>query len=433
MCGFHVPFTPTAPIPTLHADYILTRRNAFTDSVASLPKILLKDKTVSAFVSFLASLNPPSTLAAAEPISQQIRNTTTLPALIRVPLTPKKRTFIRCDATTCSLPTRCPHRLSEAHAKLLCPKRASPTSIQTHLSHLRTGLHAAGWTEPWSPISRTGNPADSHLVRSYIEFLQREGQSSLLAPVQATPVFPHKLAIAVSHWSYVAHDARQRRLQLPLEPYTRLVALQNIAFCLLTSEAGYRGADIDRLDPKAITWLPDGSGIHIALYTGKTIKAGIIERIVIRSHSTPSTCVIHALREYARESHLLGYPLLAGLFVFPSITSTTYDTTSSVTYPVMQHRLVSALRTCNSYVNETIHGLRVAAAISAVVAPDSIPAVMTVGHWRSPQTAARYSQLASAVSPQTPVTLLSWQRSLVQWCRDLPSYFFFNSLTFQPQ
>ncbi|KAI8849854.1 hypothetical protein BC829DRAFT_416535 [Chytridium lagenaria] len=91
------------------------------------------------------------------------------------------------------------------------------------------------------------------MVKSYLDFLQREGQSSLLTPVQATPVFPEKLTVALSHWSTIAHQARQTRAAPGSFRYTRLVALQNIAFCLLTSEAGYRGSDIDRLDPNAIT------------------------------------------------------------------------------------------------------------------------------------------------------------------------------------
>ncbi|KAI8828925.1 hypothetical protein BC829DRAFT_424095 [Chytridium lagenaria] len=130
------------------------------------------------------------------------------------------------------------------------------------------------------------------MVRSYLEFLQREGQTALLSPVQATPVFPEKLAVALSYWSSIAAQARRSRSDRSTPRFTRLVALQNVAFCLLTSEAGYRGSDIDRLDPNAITWLPDGNGIHISLYSGKTIKAGMVERIILRPGPTQSTCVI---------------------------------------------------------------------------------------------------------------------------------------------
>ncbi|KAI8853007.1 hypothetical protein BC829DRAFT_414137 [Chytridium lagenaria] len=225
------------------------------------------------------------------------------------------------------------------------------------------------------------------MVRSYLEFLQREGQTALLSPVQATPVFPEKLAVALSYWSSIAAQARRSRSDRSTPRFTRLVALQNVAFCLLTSEAGYRGSDIDRLDPNAITWLPDGNGIHISLYSGKTIKAGMVERIILRPGPTQSTCVIHALREYAIESRTMGYPLLDGRYVFPSITPVSYDPNSTISYPVMQQRFATALRARRCYINETLHGLRVASAISAVVTDDGISAAMATGHWRSPATA----------------------------------------------
>ncbi|KAI8837107.1 hypothetical protein BC829DRAFT_421570 [Chytridium lagenaria] len=271
------------------------------------------------------------------------------------------------------------------------------------------------------------------MVKSYLDFLQREGQSSLLTPVQATPVFPEKLTVALSHWSTIAHQARQTRAVNSSPRYTRLVALQNIAFCLLTSEAGYRGSDIDCLDPNAITWLPDGNGIHISLYTGKTIKAGMVERIILRPASTPATCIIHALREYAIESRLMGFPILDGRYVFPTITPFLYDPQSSISYPVMQQRFATALREKRCYINETLHGLRVASAISAVVTSDGIPAAMAAGHWRSPATAARYSQLAKAVTPNARIAEVTWQRALLKWRTDLPAFFFFSTLYFVPQ
>ncbi|KAI8841249.1 hypothetical protein BC829DRAFT_420658 [Chytridium lagenaria] len=239
------------------------------------------------------------------------------------------------------------------------------------------------------------------MVKSYLDFLQREGQSSLLTPVQATPVFPEKLTVALSHWSTIAHQARQTR----------------------AAPGSFRYTHIDRLDPNAITWLPDGNGIHISLYTGKTIKAGMVERIIIRPASTPATCIINALREYAIESRLMGFPILDGRYVFPSITPVLYDPHSSISYPVMQQRFATALREKRCYINETLHGLRVASAISAVVTSDGIPAAMAAGHWRSPATAARYSQLAKAVTPNARIAEVTWQRALLKWRTDLPAFF----------
>ncbi|KAI8854273.1 hypothetical protein BC829DRAFT_439372 [Chytridium lagenaria] len=256
-----------------------------------------------------------------------------------------------------------------------------------------------GWSDPWSPLTLSGNPADSSMVRSYLEFLQREGQAALLTPVKATPVFPEKLAAALSYWSSIADHAQRTRIDRST----------------LATHAGDRGSDIDCLDPNAITWLPDGNGIHISLYTGKTIKARMVERIILCPSPTQTTCVIHALREYAMESRTMGYPLLDSRYVFPSITPVSYDPNSTISYPVMQQRFATALPERRCYINETLHGLRIASAISAVVADDGISAAMAAGHWRSPATAAQYSQLARAVTPQSRITAINWQRALLKW------------------
>ncbi|KAJ3195335.1 hypothetical protein HDU67_004400, partial [Dinochytrium kinnereticum] len=398
---------------------------------------ILKESALAAFARYLLGLLPPVPLDLSSAahvvdflISKDLSGNTQFHSLDcphKGAATSSHRRLLRCVRSSCPNPSTCPHLLRPASASLACPLRAAPNSLERQLSLLKTGFHARGRLLPWCPTALSGNPADAPYVRSYIDFVRRDASKSLISPVQANPVFRTKVALAVAAWRADAARFARDRGSFPL--LARLICLQNVAFCLLASEATRRGGDIDRLHPLAVVWLPNYSGLHLSLYQGKVLTGSRIDRLAIPLHSDPLSCVVRALRAYAVEAVAVGFPLVSSRFLFPSTTPDRLDFATSLSYKVIQSRFESILRSIGAFANDTIHGMRVAGALSTRVSNDSLSAVMAKGDWASAVSAARYSALASAVdTSDAALPEADWQASLLSWKRDHSEFLFLTSL-----
>ncbi|KAI8837303.1 hypothetical protein BC829DRAFT_447705 [Chytridium lagenaria] len=215
MCGISLlgnvsfPLPPVVSIPA----WRLARRSAFDAWRSSISKTQHKLRALESFTSFLASLPLPVDLHACTP-SHVVDYLISMDASGRTqfhsPACPHagaavagQRRLDMCDVSSCPSPSTCPHRVSMDHILLSCPIRAAAGSVERSISLLKTALEdseilshrpALGW-----------NPVDSPLVASYLAFIREGSQASLVTPVQALPVFPEKVAVAVAFWRRQAH------------------------------------------------------------------------------------------------------------------------------------------------------------------------------------------------------------------------------------
>ncbi|KAI8839906.1 hypothetical protein BC829DRAFT_447048 [Chytridium lagenaria] len=315
-----------------------------------------------------------------------------------------------CVSVPCDLPSSG----SLAEALRVCPYRAAAGSVEKSISLLRSAF-----SDP-SLVSRPPgvNPIDDPLVAR---------KDLLVAPVQALPVFSDKVALAVAFWRRKAQVVAGARLSFP--PFARLSLLQNVAFVLLMSSVTRRGGDLARLHPLAFHWLPNFTSVHIALFSGKTITGGIVDRLILsRNLVSPSLCAIAALAAYASEADMLATPVVSWSCLFPFIHDSTGVTGDIRSARLFQAAFKAALVASRCFANDTLQGMRVAGAISASVDAVGLAEVMRVGAWRSAATAARYSSLAAVLSSSTGVTL----PQLRVWRDELGDFLFFSNWAVRP-
>ncbi|KAI8833029.1 hypothetical protein BC829DRAFT_422649 [Chytridium lagenaria] len=266
------------------------------------------------------------------------------------------------------------------------------------------------------------NPVEDPLVSSYLSFVRHRAKESLVAPVQAFPVFSDKVAVAVSFWRRKAQALAGTRASSP--PFSRLIALQNIAFVLLMSSVTRRGGDLVRLHPLAFHWLPTFSSVHVALFSGKTITGGLVDRLVLsRNVASPGSCAIAALAAYASEASLLNIPVVSWPVLFPLIDDTGGVSDGIRSARLFQAAFKAALVASHCFANDTLQGMRVAGAISASGSGVDLAAVMQRGAWRSATTAARYSSLASILASGSGITLTQ----LRLWRDESAEFLFFSN------
>ncbi|KAI8847225.1 hypothetical protein BC829DRAFT_418514 [Chytridium lagenaria] len=266
------------------------------------------------------------------------------------------------------------------------------------------------------------NPLDDPLVSSYLSFVRSRAKTSLVAPVQALPVFSDKVSVAVAFWRRKAQVVAGARTSFP--PFARLSLLQNVAFVLLMSSVTRRGGDLVRLHPLAFHWLPNFASIHIALFSGKTITGGIVDRLILsHNRDSPGLCAISALAAYASEAALLASPVVSWSSLFPLIDDTSGVGPAPRSARLFQAAFRAALVASRCFANDTLQGMRVAGAISASVDDAGLAEVMRAGAWRSAATAARYSSLATVLSSRTGVSL----PQLRLWRDELADFLFFSN------
>ena len=69
-----------------------------------------------------------------------------------------------------------------------CGMRHGKSSLRTgYMVKLKTGFRELGYMTKWNPRLKSGNPADSHLVKKYQKFVQREQGIAGIIPKQVPP------------------------------------------------------------------------------------------------------------------------------------------------------------------------------------------------------------------------------------------------------
>lgn len=258
-------------------------------------------------------------------------------------------------------------------------------------SHFRTVL---GRTTDWSPLTSTGNPCLSEEVRHHGEVLQREMEIAAVVTEKAVPVFSDKLAAVLEHLHGIV-------LMNPRTSVPAFAAAQDAAFLALLWSSGVRGGNLAPLREQQLWSLPGGSGILLHLFRHKTsVKEKKAKRMIAAAHPNVWLDPVRRLRAFLtiRKRVADAGAMPAEDFVFRRIvggriTAEPFDIGS------LNGRLVGYLRTLGLFVaGETVHGLRAAERIEAVLGDGDLQNILRNNDWASANVRDGYLDLCETVS-----------------------------------
>ena len=432
-CGqtMPAPASPPSDPPPAHRDslpphvlaYIAARAESLQEAVNSSTRIVRRARALDRMeTNFLSRCTPPILLAQCTSdnirdylIFMELNGNTQYHGLgcpHAASAMAGNRVVDRCDPSHCPDYFSCPHGSDASFDASICPVRASPDSLDTTLSTLRNGFRALGL----SP-----NPADHSLLRTHIDAVRADSVASLVAPVQATPVFPPLVTRVAQHFEslYLAF-ARVRSIA---HPYRPLRCLLLRALILLCSENGKRPGDTLRIVPAACLNSPDGTAVVIAMHHHKTRSKtkAVIRYVVARNTSHPNRCVLTALEDIKREALNVGWSIASSPWLFPVVDPDGFELTSHTSMPLSMANdaFATALQLIGGPANTTLQGCRIARSVSCRLEEGPLENTQLTGGWVSKTMVERYSALAVTVRHNAGLVdvddiLTCWIRAGVQ-------------------
>jgi hypothetical protein len=202
--------------------------------------------------------------------------------------------------------SNCPHlglrTKFQACEKLNCTLNHAADSCRTGLIQmLRQAFSDFGFTGPWSPSSRTGNPVNSKLVTDYLRMLQEQQAAAGVTQKQAAILLrdqTHKLVQSMI--SYLSNP------NLPFKD--TFDTLRDLAIICLAFSMGTRGDDMGNLLTTQIIDFPNIKGKIFAFQLGKTLRDGSTNAFgILPDKLYPVMCPIRRLDKFLKfcETHNL--------------------------------------------------------------------------------------------------------------------------------
>ena len=306
-------------------------------------------------------------------------------------------------------------RINKECDTTVCEIRSAHTSVQTNISILKGGFQRYGLVAPWSHLSQTGNPADSHTVSDHLKALQKEQAKAAFEATQALPI-PEEQFFQVVRSASRAYNGN---------PWDWLIQQQAIFMYLLCYYLARRPNDLGVLKSNAFEWTPDKRSVVISMHDGKTNAGRRVDRVVISPNPNALFCLIAQAMRYRDATRLAGLDLSASnFFVFFMIdrrlNPPRADLTHSTPVGVWNDRFRSLVKEMGISASLSLYGCRVMSALVAKWDDAEWRRVQNAGGWDSAASAmlySRYSLLAAAVlNPHCPqLEVQAWLAARGEW------------------
>ena len=297
-----------------------------------------------------------------------------------------------------------------------CALRYAPESLRTNNVSKNSVFYERdiGVVSDWSDNLRTGNPARSTLVTSYMAF-SREEQKRAGVTVKQAPT------LLSSHLRALAIPMRVR-LCCTEDPYTRALLARDIALFTTAFRTTKRGDELSRTLIHRIQRLPNEGGLLFNFQWGKTLRSGADHLLTVSyDQQCWATCPVRAVEQFVATGTASGWDMTKG-YLFLTISPG-----KSVVLPVRGSRPVSApqmttaLKAYAVAAGErgeySMHFFRSAGAISQVLAGENLQSIMQRAFWKQPSTAWRYLRLVQVVAPGTSVSSMVKGVSEDEFCQ----------------
>ena len=184
----------------------------------------------------------------------------------------------------------CIHLGKKGIFECACPIRLAAGTVYCIVQQLLLIFELAGRGRVWNQVLRSGNPAVSPEVKSYVKAVQEEQARSHIVPKQAKPIFLPKL---MSIATYI-----ERQLSRPdISDRERYILLRDQAIFKVQFFAGDRASDVGLIVTQEIWKLKDNSGFVFCHTFGKTLRgdSGRNNTFVLKRCDNKIICPVSAL------------------------------------------------------------------------------------------------------------------------------------------
>ena len=257
-----------------------------------------------------------------------------------------------------------------------------------------------GIVSDWSDNLRTGNPARSALVTSYMAF-SREEQKRAGVRVKQAP------ALLSSHLRALIIPMRAR-LCCTEDPYTRVLLARDIALFKIAFRTTKRGDELSRTLIQRILRLPNECGLLFNFQWGKTLRSGADHLLTVSyDQQCWTTCPVRAVEQFVATGTASGWDMTKG-YLFPTISpGKSGGLPVRGSRPISAPQMTTALKAYAVAAGErgeySMHSFRSGGAISQALAGENLQSIMQRAFWKQPSTAWRYMRLMQVVAPGTSV------------------------------
>lgn len=283
----------------------------------------------------------------------------------------------------------CPFLGVASASSCSCPVRLAAGTVSSYIAQFKAMFIEIGRVEPWDNARHLErcNPADSILLRRYVDAVKLEQAMSHVSSKQAKPIFLNKLEKLSLYFS----DQLSKK---DLTVGNRYVYLRDQAFFKVLFYSGDRANDLALCLSQEVKKLSDEKGYLLSHTVGKTLGNGHVNEFVLPKVQNQVICPVEGLKKYVEGSRDLGVDLRIG-YLFRSLDSSrTLVLDNHVTTSAMSDRLKKYLITLNIYEGETAHSFRAGCGITLMANnTTSSEEIMEHVGWRSRQSFNRYSRI----------------------------------------
>ena len=280
-----------------------------------------------------------------------------------------------------------------------CPKTLAAKSVDSLIGKIRAIFRDLGRTGDWNPISFTGNPASSLLMKRHLQSVKVEQTSASVVSKQAVPLMFDKLGKLCRYLTYQASVEKDQ--------VAKLLLLRDNAYFTILCHSGNRGGDLGLLTADRIFQLPDTEGIFISEIAGKTASINNPKNAVLFPSKDSDICPIKHLRKYFDFAEQSCIPLNEGYIFRLRDVRTKHISDKPVNSSSMSERLKNHLTAVNLYEGESSHSSRRSCAITLrMLGVDDGDVNQHLG-WTSKQMLDHYATIGGLCGPKGAASILS--------------------------
>lgn len=280
-----------------------------------------------------------------------------------------------------------------------CPKTLAAKSVDSLIGKMRAIFRDLGRTGDWNPISLTGNPASSLLMKRHLRSVTVEQTSASVVSKQAVPLMFDKLGKLCRYLTY--------QVSVEKDHVTKLLWLRDKAYFAMLCHSGDRGGDLGLLTADRIFQLPDSDGIFISEVAGKTASIDNPKNAVLLPSKDTDICPIKHLRMYFDFAEKTDIKLNEGYIFRIRDVRTKQITDKPVNSSCMSERLKTHLLAINLYEGESSHSSRRSCAITLrMLGADDGNVNQHLG-WTSKHMLNHYATIGGLCSPKGAASMLS--------------------------
>jgi hypothetical protein len=264
---------------------------------------------------------------------------------------------------------------------------------------IKKGFRDEGIIKDWDPQSRTGNPAVSKEVMSYLKFVKEEQGKAGVVPKQAQVILKDKLKLLLQ-------EMDKDRFSSGNPPKRFLEITRDCAIFSVTFGAMKRGDCISKFISKNTMRMPNNKGLVFNFTWGKTLRGGTSHMFGIectcKELEKDLLCSPCRIDEWVKEAKSWGWKFEEGYLFSPVVGELNFPRRGmgEMGAKLMTDNLRNYLKKYGMFEKETMHSFRSGGAIARLLEGEPLEEVMYKAYWKSKETAMHYTKILQVLCPK---------------------------------